>query len=198
MTRLLLVDDHPLFRDGFARMAQVLRPSWVVSFAGTAGQALEWLADETADVVVIDVGLPGDDGFTLLRAIAGFAPALPQILMSGRNDVGGRVQARAAGARGFIAKTGAPEVLADMVDAVLDGRQGFSPETLDAALPELTPRQADVLKLLTEGHGNKEIRHRLGIAERTVRAHLTDLFELLGVHSRTQAIIRARELGMIG
>ena len=72
------------------------------------------------------------------------------------------------------------------------------PETLDAALPELTPRQADVLKLLTEGHGNKEIRHRLGIAERTVRAHLTDLFELLGVHSRTQAIIRARELGMIG
>ena len=66
-----------------------------------------------------------------------------------------------------------------------------------ANLPTLTPRQAEILSLLAEGHGNKEIRHRLGIAERTVRAHLTELFQVLGAHSRMQALIRAREFGLI-
>jgi DNA-binding NarL/FixJ family response regulator len=64
-------------------------------------------------------------------------------------------------------------------------------------MPALSRRQAEILELLSAGHGNKEIRHRLGIAERTVRAHLTDLFQLLDAHSRMQAVIRARELGLI-
>lgn len=196
VTRLLLVDDHPLFRDGFARMVEVLRPGWTVALAGSAAQALDKLADVAPDLVVIDVGLPGDDGFTLLNAIAHAAPELPQILVSGREDPAVRVRARACGARSFIAKTAAPEVMVDVIDAVLNGATIFETAAL-GVLPQLTPRQAEVLTLLTEGHGNKEIRHRLGIAERTVRAHLTDLFALLGVHSRTQAIVRARELGLI-
>ena len=88
--------------------------------------------------------------------------------------------------------------MVEVIDAVLSGRTMFATDPLAHPFPALTPRQAEVLMLLTEGHGNKEIRHRLDIAERTVRAHMTDLFELLGVHSRTQAIIRARELGLVG
>jgi DNA-binding NarL/FixJ family response regulator len=87
---------------------------------------------------------------------------------------------------------------------VLGGRTAFAAtvEGVGAAyagsLPALTARQAEILDLLAEGHGNKEIRYRLGIAERTVRAHLTELFQLLGVHGRMPAVIRARELGLIG
>ena len=83
-----------------------------------------------------------------------------------------------------------------MIDSVLRGDKIFN--TGDPGnLPALTPRQIELLMLLAEGHGNKEIRHRLNIAERTVRAHLTELFQLLGAHSRMQALIRARELGLV-
>ncbi|HEY0313577.1 MAG TPA: response regulator transcription factor [Allosphingosinicella sp.] len=198
MALILVVDDHPLFRDGFAYMARVLRPGWSLRFAESASSALELLREMTPDLVIVDIGLPGDDGFTLLKTIAHAYPNLPQALISGRDDPAVRVRARSCGARGFISKTTVPELMAEQVDALLAGNRAFTAEDSNATLPELTTRQAEVLLLLTEGHGNKEIRHRLGIAERTVRAHLTDLFQLLGAHSRTQAIIRARELGLIG
>lgn len=197
MALILVVDDHPLFRDGFAYMARVLRPAWSLRFAASASSALELLREVRPDLVIVDIGLPGEDGFTLVKTIAMAFPGLPQALISGRDDAAVRVRARSCGARGFIAKTTLPESMAEQVDAVLAGHSAFAPDDAGGALPELTTRQAEVLLLLTEGHGNKEIRHRLGIAERTVRAHLTDLFQLLGAHSRTQAIIRARELGLI-
>lgn len=197
MTELLLVDDHPLFRDGFAHMAHSLRPHWTLRFAATAAEALaSALGPISPELVIIDVGLPGDDGFVLIRSLADHRPGLPTMLISGREDLAVRIRARASGTQGFIAKTVAPGAMTAAIDTVLAGGESFDgPACGDA--PALTPRQADVLMLLTEGHGNKEIRYRLGIAERTVRAHLTDLFELLGAHSRTQAIIRARELGMV-
>lgn len=194
---LLLVDDHPLFRDGFAHMASVLRPDWTLHFADSAAMALDLVGRITPDLVIVDIGLPGEDGFTLLRAIVHAMPGLPQILISGRDDAAIRVRARSCGARSFIAKTVAPEAMVETIDAVLAGEAVFTAADTAAVLPDLTTRQAEILLLLTEGHGNKEIRHRLGIAERTVRAHLTDLFQILGAHSRTQAIIRARELGLI-
>ena len=80
---------------------------------------------------------------------------------------------------------------------MLQGGSAFSAAERDASLPILTTRQAEILALLAEGHANKEIRYRLGIAERTVRAHLTELFQLLGANSRMQAVIRGRELGLI-
>ena len=84
-----------------------------------------------------------------------------------------------------------------MVDTVLRGGLAFGGCEHAGAMPVLTTRQAEVLALLAEGHANKEIRHRLGIAERTVRAHLTELFHLLGANSRMQAVIRGRELGLL-
>ena len=197
MALLLVVDDHPLFRDGFAYMARVLRPAWEVRFADSAPMALDLLRGIRPDLIIIDIGLPGDDGFTLLKAVAAAAPGIPQVLISGRDDAAVGVRARSCGARGFIAKTADPHAMAASIDSILAGGSAFAQDEPGTTLPELTPRQAEVLLLLTEGHGNKEIRHRLGIAERTVRAHLTDLFQLLGAHSRTQAIIRARELGLI-
>ncbi|MDB5670710.1 MAG: two component transcriptional regulator, LuxR family, partial [Alphaproteobacteria bacterium] len=102
------------------------------------------------------------------------------------------------GVRGFIAKTMPPEAIARSIDQVHAGGTSFDEVRASRTeLPGLTARQAEILELLAEGHGNKEIRHRLGIAERTVRAHLTELFQLLDAHSRMQALIRAREMGLI-
>lgn len=196
MARILVVDDHPLFRDGLAHMVRAARPEWTLAFADSATRALLFLEEHTVDLAILDIGLPGEDGFALLAHVESLRPGLPQILISGRNDAAVRVRARSVGARGFIAKTMLPESIVAAIDAVLAGGTAFDDPALNG-MPTLTQRQAEILELLAEGHGNKEIRHRLGIAERTVRAHLTELFQLLEAHSRMQALIRARELGLI-
>jgi DNA-binding NarL/FixJ family response regulator len=196
-TGLLIVDDHPLFTGGFVHMACALRPDWRLRCAATAAEALAALRDGAPDAAIVDIGLPGEDGFMLIRTLQAGWPALPVLLMSGREDVAVRVRARAAGAAGFIAKSTAPDVIIGMLETVLRGGQAFDASCQVRDIPGLTLRQAEVLALLAEGHANKEIRHRLGIAERTVRAHLTELFQLLGVNSRMQAVIRGRELGLI-
>jgi DNA-binding NarL/FixJ family response regulator len=105
--------------------------------------------------------------------------------------------AQAAGASGFIVKSLPPERMIAVIDDVAAGRSGFAAADPLTALPCLLPRQLDVLTLLAEGHANKEIRFRLNIAERTVRVHLTELFATLGVQTRVNAIIRAREISLI-
>jgi DNA-binding NarL/FixJ family response regulator len=197
LVNILVVDDHPLFRDGFAHMVRVLRPRWTLHFSDSAAHALDILPSVEPDLVIVDVGLPGDDGFFLIKAIAAVSATLPQILISGREDAAVRLRARASGVRSFIAKTEPPETIAATIDAVLAGGTVFDVRKGVGELPVLTARQVEVLMLLAAGHGNKEIRHRLNIAERTVRAHLTELFQLLGAHSRMQAIVRARELGLL-
>ena len=194
---VLIVDDHPLFSGGFVHMARALRPDWALRCAANAAQALDVLHTAPQDVAIIDIGLPGEDGFSLTRALRAGWPDLPVLLMSGREDAAVRVRARAAGAAGFIAKTTLPEAIIGMVETVLQGGLAFGVGERTREMPVITRRQAEVLTLLAEGHANKEIRHRLGIAERTVRAHLTELFALLGANSRMQAVIRGRELGLI-
>jgi DNA-binding NarL/FixJ family response regulator len=194
---ILIVDDHPLFSDGFAHMARSLRPDWSLRSAASASAALASVRAECPELAIVDVGLPGDDGFSLLKAFTAGWPGLAVALISGRDDAAVRVRARAGGAAGFIAKTATPEAIVAMVETVLNGGLAFSAGETSGAMPVLTTRQAEVLALLAEGHANKEIRYRLGIAERTVRAHLTELFTLLGANSRMQAVIRGRELGLI-
>ena len=194
---ILVVDDHPLFAAGFAHMAHALRPCWTLHTANSAAQALAWLNVQTLHLAIIDVGLPDQDGFALLKALADTHPALPKLLMSGREDEAIRIRARASGAAGFVAKTEPPDVFVAMIERVLAGGAGFTEAAPSGDLPVLTVRQAEILALLGEGHANKEIRFRLGIAERTVRAHLTELFHLLGASSRMQAVIRGRELGLL-
>ena len=198
MARILVVDDHPLFCEGLAHAARRLRPGWELRFAHDAPGAYSVLAAGKVDLAIVDVGLPEVDGFSLLRLISAQYPLLPQILISGRADAAVRVRARSSGAHGFIAKTMPPEAILDSVEAVLSGGKALEPISAnEGPMPSLSPRQAEILELLSQGHGNKEIRHRLGIAERTVRAPLPELFQLLDAHSRMQALIRARELGLI-
>lgn len=194
---LLLIDDHPLFMEGFQAMAGRLRPDWRLDTAGVGEDAMAKIAERAPDLVVLDVFLPDFDGFDLVHRLKARWPALPVILVSGRDHAAMAVRARASPADGFIPKTTPPAQFVELIDGALAGRGAWIVGKTVPGTPVLTTRQAQVLQLLAAGHGNKEIRHRLGIAERTVRAHLTELFQLLGVHGRMPAVIRARELGLI-
>ena len=194
---LLIVDDHPLFVEGFATMLRQSRPDWQLTTAASGGQALSILAGVQPDLVIIDVGLPDRDGFELLEELTARWPTLPAVLVSGRDQVAMRQRARASLARGFISKTTPADAFIAHLETLLAGGTAFEAVGHPDSVPVLTNRQAEILDLLAQGHGNKEIRYRLGIAERTVRAHLTELFNLLGVHGRMPAVIRARELGLI-
>ena len=176
-------------------MAQALAPGWLVKSVDCADAACAVLDQEGADLVLIDAGLPGRDGFSLIEELKARHPFIPLMLISAREDAAARMRAQACGAAGFICKREASDAMVARIATVLAGGTAF--DGCENAVPTLTSRQAEVLELLAQGHGNKEIRHRLGIAERTVRAHLTDLFQCLGAQSRVQAILRARELGLI-
>jgi two-component system, NarL family, nitrate/nitrite response regulator NarL len=127
---------------------------------------------------------------------------VPRLLISGREDQATLVRASRSGASGFVAKSWPVERLLKVIERVLAGGSGFDPRT-DAQPAsggigqQLTLRQIEVLCLLAEGKSNKEIAHRLDIADRTVRAHLTELFQALGVASRVQAVLQAKQLGIV-
>lgn len=200
IARLLIVEDHPLYRDGFAAMAAGLRPDWRLYFADSISGTQRMLADQVFDVVIIDVGLRSEDGVALASLLRSTHPELLILMMSGRSDVSLQRRAEVAGAQGFVTKDGSAQEIVVAIDRVLGGGRAFARADTsagDGERPHLTPRQADVLSLLAQGHANKEIRYRLGIAERTVRAHMTELFLILGATSRTHALVRARALGLI-
>ncbi|MBX3482936.1 response regulator [Phenylobacterium sp.] len=194
---LLLVDDHPLFREGFAAMVGKARPDWSLAMADSAAGGCAALAAGAFDLVIVDIQLPDRDGFAALAEMAALRPDVARVMISGREDMAARQRARHAGAAGFIDKAAEPARIVEMLQAVLDGGHAFDTPARGTA-PSLSPRQAQVLELLAQGCANKEMRYRMGIAERTIRAHLTEVFGLLGVTNRVQAIVRARELGLIG
>lgn len=179
-------------------MVARLRPEWVLVQAATGAEALDRITADPPDAMLIDVFLPDRDGFDLIHAVRATRPDMPILLMSGRDHAAMAVRARRSPANGFVPKSIAGQDFVAAIEAALAGQSAFADGGAGLrACPDLSPRQSQVLALLAAGHGNKEIRHRLGIAERTVRAHLTDLFNLLGVHGRMPAVIRARELGLI-
>jgi DNA-binding NarL/FixJ family response regulator len=200
MVTVLLVDDHPLFRDGFAAMLRRHRPNWALRNANSGTEAVALLAGgERPDLAIIDIMLPDTDGFDAALVIAQIAPQVSRVMISGREDGAARLRSRDCGTSGFISKAWSPERIVEMLEQVLAGGVAF--EAADAgvsAAEAITSRQLEVLTLLADGHSNKAIERHMNIAPRTVRAHLTEIFHLLEVEGRVQAILKARQLGLIG
>lgn len=197
---ILLVDDHPLFVDGFAAMVRERRPGWSLITGTTVAAGLDLAAGHTAlDLAIVDLKLPDADGFAMIAHLALTRPDLPTLVISGREDSVARLRARQSGARGFVSKTEPVETILATIERVIAGGDGFAIAAPADGLPvpTLSARQMEVLALLAEGCANKEIRHHLHIAERTVRAHLTEIFQALQATSRVQALLRARKLGLI-
>ncbi len=203
---LLLVDDHPLYHAGLKSVLAAMRPNVRLLGASNAEEGLSQLeASPDIDLVLVDIMLPGSDGFDAVAEYGKRFPHVPRMLISGRDDKATLMRASRSGASGFISKAWPIERIVGHIEAVLAGGAGFEAtveakgrRTVAASRKEdLTLRQIEVLCLLSEGKSNKEIAHALDIAERTVRAHLTELFHALDVNSRMNALIRAQQLGIV-
>ena len=201
---LLLVDDHPLFHAGLRAVLQSWRPGYKLLSAGDARAGLQALGAREFDLVLLDIMLPGQDGFEAVALYRQAFPTIPRVLISGRDDPDLPMRASRSGASGFVSKAWPPAALVQIIDCVLQGGCVYElPSGADACGADasaggteaLTLRQMEVLSLLVQGKCNKEIGRRLDIADRTVRAHLTEIFQALGVQSRVQAILQAQRMG---
>jgi DNA-binding NarL/FixJ family response regulator len=204
MTKILIVDDHPLYREGViqALSSRPLHATMVgVSSAGDALRALE--DDPTFDLVLVDRKLQGDDGVDVLRQIGARHPDVARILISAENSAETIGAAARAGAQGFISKGASIADVLRGIKRVLAG-EVFWPDPASTSLraqepatPMFTARQRDTLQLLAEGRSNAQIARQLGISERTVKAHLKGVFDALGVDTRVRALVKARALGLL-
>lgn len=199
--KILIVDDHPLFRAGFhAVLEQSALEAGVLSVPSVpeALQALQ--RDPDIGLVLLDIHLRGDDGFAALKVIGERFPTTACIMISGDEQQSIAARAVASGASGFIPKSFTADEMIAAIRQVLAG-EVFVPETADLALPEqptgLTLRQLEVISMLGRGFSNKEIARALDVAERTVKAHVSAVFEALNVRNRTQAVLVAQRRGFL-
>lgn len=198
---LLLVDDHPLFSVGFAHALTHADPGIAVRCAATVLQGLEVAAAwPELDIALIDYRLSGDDGLEGLRRFGARFPLVARVLISGSEDAALARQARAAGASGFLGKSLTIDGVLAALRQVAEGSVHFEGETLrqrSAGPAAPTARQMEVLALVARGQPNKRIADELGIAERTVKLHVTALLEALGARNRTHLLVVARDKGLL-
>jgi two-component system nitrate/nitrite response regulator NarL len=198
--KILIVDDHPLFRAGFQTVLQQSRLDAEVLSVASLREALSSLTKDAAiGLVLLDVHLKGDDGFHALRVIGERFPTTACMLISGDEQEGLAARAIAAGASGFIPKSFTADEMVEAIERVLAG-EVFVPVTARTQAPAnnaLTLRQLEVISMLGRGFSNKEIARQLDVAERTVKAHMSAVFEALNVRNRTQAVLAAQQRGFL-
>lgn len=205
--KLLLVDDHPLYGVGFAHALGMAEPGLQVLNACSLEQGLAMAATQPdLDIVLLDYHLSALNGIAGLRSFGQQHPLVPRVLISGDDTPSLAAAARAAGASGFLSKSQSLPAMLVALHAVAAGGLAFGsmPHSAlpavasnDAAAPQPTLRQLEVLSLLARGQPNKRIASVLGIAERTVKLHITALLAQLGARNRTQLLVLARERGLV-
>ena len=209
--RLLVVDDHSLIREAVRHVMQALAESVTVLTASDCDEGFA-IAERESDleVLLLDFNLRGLSGVQAITAWRQRHPALPVVVLSSADDRTTVLAAMAAGAAGFIPKASSNQVMLSALRLVLAGGKYLPVEALGhdepAVVPRtassleslgLSPRQLEVLKLIAQGKPNKIICSDLGLAERTVKAHVTEVLRALGVSSRTQAALAAARLGLV-
>ena len=201
MIDVLLVDDHALMRAGLRALIEDAGDMRVVGAAADGAEAIDRAHELRPDVVLMDLSMPGVDGAEATRRLAAELPDLQVLVLTSFADGENVVRALDAGAAGYLLKDADPASLVDAVRAVASGQSPLDPRVARTYLstrrrpvgPELTEREREVLALVGTGLANKQIARRLGIREGTVKAHLTRVFQQIGVRDRTAAALWARE-----
>ena len=199
---VLLVDDHPVVRSGLAGLLSAHPDLIVVGEAADGAEALERATDLAPAVVLMDISMPGVDGIEATRRLVSEGYAGAVVMLTSYSDKGRVTEALAAGAVGYLLKDCEPEEVVAAVRAAAKGHTPLDPRVAGALLPDrtggvtrsdLSVREREVLTLISEGLANKQIARRLGIAERTVKVHATNVFRRIGVADRTSAALWARD-----
>jgi DNA-binding NarL/FixJ family response regulator len=207
--RVLLADDHPMFREGLAVAHGALPGVEVVAEASSGEEAIGLAAQLQPDVVVMDVNMPGVNGIEATRRIVAESPHIGVLVLTMFDEDESVFQAMRAGARGYLLKGADRDDILRAVHAVGRGDAIFGPALArrligyftsgrTAAVPfaDLTDREREVLELVARGRSNTEIGRQLMISAKTVRNHVSNVFAKLQVSDRAQAIVRAREAGL--
>ena len=201
--RLLVVDDHPVVRQGIAALIATEADMSLVGEAATGREALHQFRTHRPDVTLMDLQMPDMNGFDAISAILSESPAARIIVLTTYVGDVQVVRALRAGARGYLLKNSLYKELVETIRAVHVGRKSLSPEAsfqlAEHATDEaLTPAEIRILRLIAEGHANKEIAAKLSLTEGTVKGQIRNVLSKLGARDRTHAALIALKRGIIG
>ena len=205
--RLVIADDHPLFRGALRAAVSALFPNAEITEAGTFDEVVNLLERGTeVDLVLLDLSMPGARGFSGLMYLRAQYPSVPVAVVSANDDPAAIRRCMQIGASGFIPKTLGIDGMRTAISKILGGGVWTPPDVdlaqaadvetaeLMARMATLTPQQVRVLMMLSEGLLNKQIAYQLGVSEATVKAHVSAILQKLGVERRTQAVIAAAKI----
>jgi two-component system invasion response regulator UvrY len=203
---VLLVDDHAVVREGYRRLLERDVRLNVIGEAASAAETLRLDAQLRPDVIVLDIALPGVSGIEILRRILSRRPAACVLMFSMHQDGIYATRALQSGARGYVSKASAPDLLIEAVRSVASGQRYVSPDVEAAMLKQksrtsqladaLSTRELEVLRLLTQGYGMDEIGERLGLSPKTAANHQSSIKQKLGASSALQLILIAQQYGL--
>ncbi len=208
--KILVADDHALFREGMRHLLPQLQDGVEVIEAGNCSEALRAVeANDDIALILLDLAMPGRDGFAALETFSRTHSRIPVVVLSASENREAMQRALDNGALGYIPKTTSATVMLQALRLVLAGSiyvppalvqpATFDPNTSTATvmpLHSLTPRQRDVLALVIDGKSNQAIATELGLSKATVKAHIAAAFKALGVNNRAQAATAAKRLGL--
>jgi DNA-binding NarL/FixJ family response regulator len=215
--RLLVADDHALFREGLRALFSATPGIEIVGEAANGAETIALAGRLLPDVILMDINMPDMDGIQATRQILRAHPTIGVIMVTMLEEDASLFAAMRAGARGYVLKGAHHQELLQSVQAVASGQVLFGPSTANRIMgyfqdietdlkpslpeetfPELTPRELEVLRLIAQGANNSLIAEQLVITDKTVRNHITSIFSKLQVADRAQAIIKARDAGLGG
>ena len=207
MIRVAIADDHRVVRVGLEQLLATFADVELAGVAAGGEEAVAVCSDARPDVLLLDLAMPDLDGIEVTRRLASSSPETRVVLFTSFSDRDAVVRALDAGAVGYLLKDAEPEEIHNAIRAAARGEAPLAPKAAAALLaergerpgvaaPELTGREREILSLVVEGLANKQIARRLGISEKTVKGHLTNLFQRIGVADRTQAALWAERNGL--
>jgi DNA-binding NarL/FixJ family response regulator len=209
--RVLIADDHPLFREGMRGRLDRVADLAVVGEAASGDEAVELARELAPDVILMDIKMPGLNGIEATREILQAGPQVGVLVLTMFEDDDSVFAAMRAGAKGYLLKDSGGEGVVHAIRAVASGEAVFGPGVAERiigffsvprssapqrAFPELTEREEEVLSLVAQGKSNQEISRQLFVRLKTVRNHVSNILTKLQVADRAQAVIRARDAGM--
>jgi two-component system invasion response regulator UvrY len=203
---VLLVDDHAVVREGYRRLLERDGGLAVVGEAATAAEAIRCDSELKPDVIVLDIALPGISGIEVLRRVIARRSEARVLMFSMYQDGIYASRAINAGARGYLSKASAPDLLVEAVRSVAAGRRYISPDVEQAMAGQssassqlagvLSTRELEVLRMLVQGYGVERIGERLGVSPKTAANHQSSIKQKLGAESALQLILIAKQLGL--
>lgn len=200
--RIMLSDDHPSLRAGLASILNAVPGLAVVDEASSGRETIAKARAVKPDVFIVDLRMPDGDGIFTIRELTAIDPDAKILVLTTFDNEEDIFNALDAGARGYILKDTTREEIIEAVRQVHAG-QRFLPQAIAARLadrmirPTLTPREIDVLRLVSRGRSNKEIAASMFISEETVKSHMKALFQKLEVHDRAEAVAIAHQRGLL-